>query len=171
LLLVWICFFPHVVYAGDDIEKSGAALRVLIPATAFGVTLLHQDVPGALQLGKSLLFTVGATYTLKEVIHEQRPNRTGDDAFPSGHATISFASAEFLRKRYGWKAGGPAYAAATFVGYSRVHAREHHIHDVIAGAIVGIAISNYLTHPYNRWRIEPFEEGTGYRLLFMKSWG
>ncbi len=32
----------------------------------------------------------------------------------------------------------PAYAAASFVAYSRVESREHYPHDVVAGAGIGI---------------------------------
>ena len=60
-----------------------------------------------------------------------------------------------MRKRYGWEYGIPAYAAASFVAYSRVEAREHYPRDVIAGASIGIVSSYIFTRHYKGWRIEP----------------
>jgi len=73
---------------------------------------------------------------------------------PSGHTSISFSSAEFMRKRYGWEYGVPAYAAASFVAYSRVESRQHHPADVIAGAGIGIVSSYIFTKPYKGWKVE-----------------
>ena len=42
------------------------------------------------------------------------------DSFPSDTSALAFAPAQFLWQRYGWEYGLPAYAAATFVGWSRV---------------------------------------------------
>ena len=50
--------------------------------------------------------------------------------------------AEFIRKHYGPWWGAPAFAAAGWVGYTRVQSHNHYWRDVIGGAVVGIA-SNY----------------------------
>ncbi|TMP96358.1 MAG: phosphatase PAP2 family protein [Verrucomicrobia bacterium] len=47
-----------------------------------------------------------------------------------------------------------AYAAASFVAYSRVEAREHYPRDVIAGASIGIVSSYIFTRHYKGWSIE-----------------
>jgi membrane-associated phospholipid phosphatase len=71
-----------------------------------------------------------------------------------------------MRKRYGWEYGIPAYAAASFVAYSRVEAREHYAHDVIAGAGIGILSSYIFTKPYKGWKVsgEGDTKGFGVRL-------
>src|SRR2546430_5918562 len=112
----------------------------------------------ALQFGESAALTLGVTYGLKYSIDEKRPNGRRH-SFPSGHSSISFSSAEFMRKRYGWEYGIPAYAAASFVAYSRVEAREHHPPDVIAGASIGIVSSYIFTRRYKGWDIEPEVDG------------
>jgi len=66
---------------------------------------------------------------------------------------ISFSAAEFMRKRYGWEYGVPAYATASFVAYSRVASREHHPQDVVAGAGIGILSSYVFTRPYQGWHV------------------
>lgn len=136
--------------AADGIRTAGDVLQFALPATAAGLTLGYWDRDGAIQLGESLAVTVGVTYALKYAIDEKRPYG-GDHSFPSGHTSISFSAAEFMRKRYGWEYGIPAYAAASFVAYSRVEARAHHPHDVIAGAGIGILSSYIFTKPYKGW--------------------
>jgi membrane-associated phospholipid phosphatase len=140
--------------AGDVIETAGDVLQFVLPATAAGMTLVLKDGKGAWQLGGSAAMTMGATYGLKYMVDETRPEG-GSRSFPSAHTSISFASAEFLRKRYGWRFGAPAFAAATFVAYSRVESREHYSHDVLAGAVIGIASSYLLTSPYPKWQLQP----------------
>ena len=148
-----LCLVPNVAaLAKDDIRLAGDVLQFVLPATAAGLTLGHRDGEGVLQLGESLAVTLAATYALKYTVNEQRPNG-GSQSFPSGHTSVSFSAAEFMRKRYGWEYGVPAYAAASFVAYSRVESGEHHPHDVIAGAGIGILSSYIFTKPYKGWRV------------------
>lgn len=59
-------------------------------------------------------------------------------SFPSGHATAAFTAAAILART----GHGDAfwYALAIVVAGSRVYVRMHHASDVIAGAMVGIAL-------------------------------
>jgi membrane-associated phospholipid phosphatase len=151
--------------AADSIQTAGDILQFVLPGTAAGLTLAYRDGQGALQLGESLAVTMGVTYALKYGVDERRPNG-GSQSFPSGHTSISFSAAEFMRKRYGWEYGVPAYALASFVAYSRVESREHYAHDVIAGAGIGILSSYIFTRPYKGWNlsVEGDTKGFGFRL-------
>ncbi|MCX5816284.1 MAG: phosphatase PAP2 family protein [Proteobacteria bacterium] len=141
------------VHSGNSIEAAGEVLTLLLPATAAGLTAGFKDGQGALQLVESVALTAAITYGLKYTVTESAPN--GDShSFPSAHTSLSFSSAEFLRKRYGWGYGIPAYAAATFVAVSRVEAKDHYTHDVLAGAAIGIASSYLFTRPYKGWNIQ-----------------
>ena len=142
-----------VVEAGDGIQQAGDVLQLVLPVTAAGLTLAHKDKQGGWELGESLAVTVGVTYALKYGIDERRPNG-GHYSMPSGHTSISFSAAEYMRKRYGWEYGVPAYAVASFVAYSRVESREHHPKDVIVGAGIGILSSYIFTKPYKGWKVE-----------------
>ena len=71
-------------------------------------------------------------------------------SFPSGHSSVSFASAAFLQRRYGWKVGAPAYAVAAYVGWGRVFAKKHHIWDVVAGGAIGAGCAYIFTTPFAR---------------------
>src|SRR5436190_23845504 len=97
------------VQASDGVETAGDVLQYVLPAAAAGMTLAYRDGEGALQFGESAATTLAATYGLKYAINEKRPNG-GHQSFPSGHSSISFTSAEFIRKRYGWEYGLPSYA-------------------------------------------------------------
>jgi membrane-associated phospholipid phosphatase len=129
-------------YAADGFEQAGTVMQILIPAAAGGMALYKKDEEGLVQFSKSFLTTLGATYALKYSINEERPNG-GSNGFPSGHAAAAFSGASFLQKRYGWEYGIPAYAAASFVGWSRVESENHYWHDVLAGAAIGV-ISTYI---------------------------
>jgi membrane-associated phospholipid phosphatase len=155
--------------ASDAIQSAGDVLQFVLPATAAGLTLGYKDGKGALQFGESAALTLGVTYTLKYTVNETRPNG-GSQSFPSGHSSISFCSAEFMRKRYGWEYGIPAYAVASFVAYSRVESREHYPHDVIAGASIGIVSSYIFTRPYKGWTVQADCDGKYWGARISRAW-
>jgi membrane-associated phospholipid phosphatase len=166
-VLLWVGA-AVTVPAADDIASAGDVLQYVLPATAAGLTLLKKDGKGALEFGESAALTLGVTYGLKYAVDEKRPNG-GSHSFPSAHASISFSSAEFMRKRYGWEYGIPAYAAASFVAYSRVEARAHHRQDVVAGAAIGIVSSYIFTRPYHGWRVEAYGDGRYYGIQLSRA--
>jgi membrane-associated phospholipid phosphatase len=170
LLGMILCFAISVpVEASDGIETAGEVLTFLLPATAAGLTVGFMDTEGMLQFGESAALSLGVSYGLKYTINEKRPNG-GDHSFPSNHASISFASAEFMRKRYGWEYGIPAYVAATFVAYSRVEAKQHYTHDVIAAAAIGIGSSYLFTHPYKGWQVSLDVDYEYYGIILSRAW-
>ena len=149
----------------DGITNTGDVMAYVLPAAAFGLTADYRDGEGAREFGKSAAITMAVTFGLKYAINARRPN--GDPhSFPSGHAAITFASAEFMRQRYGWKFGVPAYIFASFVGYSRVRAHQHYFRDVAAGAVIGIFTTNRVSRPFQGWQIQPTLK-TGFRGVSM----
>lgn len=143
--------------AGGPLERSADALLIGIPAVAFGLTWLLEHAPEGTpalgfnplkltgspryDLGIAMARTLTVTYGLKMAVDEQRPNGK-EGSFPSAHTSVTFAGAEFIRSQYGWGWGAPAYAAASYVGWSRVQTRHHWWRDVAAGAAIGI-LSNH----------------------------
>lgn len=157
------------VKAKEPIELSGDVLMVALPVAAAGLIIGLKDGRGALEFGGAVALSMGTAWVLQSTVEKTRPN--GDDrSFPSGHAAISFTSAEFMRKRYGWEYGLPAYALATFVAWSRVETDKHHPIDVIVGTAMGIASGYLFTRPYKGWDIKPLAGGSGLGLCFNRNW-
>jgi membrane-associated phospholipid phosphatase len=67
------------------------------------------------QARDSILVGEGIGQDLKHSMHERRPDGSGSDSFPSGHAAVSFAAAATIHRRYGWEVGLPATIVSTFV--------------------------------------------------------
>ena len=167
ILLVALGSAP--VRAADRIETAGTALQFALPAAAAALTLGHHDATGALQLAISIGVSEAATLGLKYSINETRPNG-GHRSFPSGHTSLAFASAEFMRRRYGWAWGAPAYGLAAFVGYSRVESHQHYTHDVLAGAAIGILSTHFFTKPYKNWTASAAGDSRSFRIAVARSW-
>lgn len=77
------------------------------------------------------------TNILKYSIREKRPDSNAKNSFPSGHTTTAFAFASTVGFEHGITYGIPAYAVATFAGFSRINDNKHYFFDVVAGALVG----------------------------------
>lgn len=134
--------------------------RDLLVAGALGVPAVQGDWAGDLQAGGSLLLAGGATWGLKRAFPEQRPDHSDDKSFPSGHTSAAFAAAATMENRYGWKAGLPAFALASFVGVARVEAHKHHWYDCVAGAALGTGSGLLLTSRRNDTvRLTPWADG------------
>lgn len=95
-------------------------------------------------LFRAQLLAQGLTMGMKETFRRQRPEGAGF-AFPSGHTTVSFASATVLQQHFGWRIGAPAYALASYVALSRVQMKRHYLSDVAFGAALGIAAGRTIT--------------------------
>lgn len=53
--------------------------------------------------------------------------------------------ATIVSRHYGWKKAIPAYAAASYVGASRMRSQKHHLTDVLAGATIGFIVGRTVT--------------------------
>ena len=164
--------------ASDPIQTAGDILQIAMPVAAYGSTIYRFDHPeslqwdetGSIEYTESLGTTLGVTYALKYSVTERRPNG-GSQSFPSGHTSAAMSAAEFLRRRYGWEYGLPAYALAGFVGYSRVESQEHYPHDVLAGAAIGFISSFVFTRPYHGFRVQPMRGPAGEQgIKFIREW-
>ena len=111
----------------------------------YGMTFYHSDREGSSQLTKAVLFNLAATSLLKLTIHERRPNKSNKQSFPSGHTSGAFVGSGFVHFRYGFSSAALLYVTSAVVGYSRVRARAHYWHDVIAGAALGLSTSYLFT--------------------------
>src|SRR5258705_6330879 len=129
-------------------EGLGTGVAIALPVIAGGITLAKDDWKGTAQLTVDTIATVGVAYGLKHVIREQRPDKSDFQSMPSDTSALAFAPAQFLWDRYGWRYGVPAYAAATFVAWSRVDAQKHHWYDVAASGRIAFGASKIFTTRY-----------------------
>ena len=148
-LLLAATLLPAVAAAGDGFEKFGDVMRYAIPGFALGVTAVKRDSQGAAMFAATAVPTLGLTYGLKAAVHEERPDQSGDDSFPSGHTASAFLGASYLHYRYGWEYGLPAYGLAALVGASRIEADKHFVHDVLASIVIANVSAYLLTDPAN----------------------
>jgi membrane-associated phospholipid phosphatase len=139
----------------ERIETSGDVIQLLIPISAYGTTYYLDDQDGRIQFYKSFSSTVLVTQILKYTVNEERPNGNNTQSFPSGHTSAAFQGASFIHYRYGLKKAILPYMMASFVAYSRVHNKEHYIHDVAAGAFIGAFSNYYFTTKYKDVTIKP----------------
>lgn len=143
-------------------DQASSIERDLLVASALGVPAIQGDWTGSLQAGGSMTIADGATYGLKRLFLETRPDQSDRQSFPSGHAATSFAAAATLEDRYGWKVGLPAFAVASFVGVARIQGRKHHWYDVAAGAAIGTGSGFLLTTKrISNVRLTPWADSGG----------
>ncbi len=136
-------------------DSAGKDIAIAMPIAAGGIALLHDwDWKGVEQLTFDVGTTVGTALLLKQVVHEERPDHSDSQSFPSDTAALAFAPAAFLWDRYGWQYGAPAYAAAAYVGWSRVDAKEHHWWDVVTSAGIAWSYSHFITHRWHNSALE-----------------
>jgi membrane-associated phospholipid phosphatase len=89
-------------------------------------------------LVRANILTQAFTYGVKYAVRRDRP--TGECcSFPSGHASVTFASAAVLERHLGYRNAWPTLLVATYVGTSRIHDNRHFLSDVVFGAALGIA--------------------------------
>ncbi len=127
-------------------ERAGDLLRFVLPGSSAGVTLALGDYDGTVDFLAGFAVNGIVTEALKSIIHRDRPDATDNRSFPSGHTSTAFQAASFIHFRYGLRYAGPSYAAAAFMGYSRVHARKHFVTDVLAGMAIGTLSSRLFTN-------------------------
>ncbi|MCL5102828.1 MAG: phosphatase PAP2 family protein [Armatimonadetes bacterium] len=123
-----------------------AATIAIVPASPV-VADSFGNRQGVVQGAKALAATCTTVQVLKHTIHEQRPDSSGDDSFPSGHTALAFAGATMISD-YHPKWEIPAYGAAALVGWSRVEEGEHRWREVIAGALLGHLIARQFTRSH-----------------------
>ena len=128
------------------------------------------------ELGRDLvraqLLTQGVTQAIKYSVGRTRPDASSQASFPSGHASGTFATATVFQRRYGWKAGLPAYGIASWVAASRLSENKHFLSDVVFGAAIGLAAGRTVMwdRGSTRFSIEPMAApgGAGVQMTVLR---
>jgi membrane-associated phospholipid phosphatase len=78
------------------------------------------------------------TYGIKYAAQRDRP--TGECcAFPSGHASVTFATAAVIERHFGYRGSWPMFLIAGYVSASRLTDNRHYQSDVLFGSALGMA--------------------------------
>lgn len=93
---------------------------------------------------QSQIVAQSMTAAIKMSVGRTRPDGT-QYSFPSGHSSVTFATATVLQRNLGWKVGIPAYGFATYVAASRIQDKRHFLSDVTFGAAIGIVAGRSVT--------------------------
>jgi membrane-associated phospholipid phosphatase len=84
------------------------------------------------------ILTQALTYGFKYAVQRDRP--TGECcSFPSGHASVTFATASVLERHFGYRGAWPTFVVAGYVAASRLTENKHFLSDVLFGAALGMA--------------------------------
>lgn len=133
----------------SGLQDAGKIVAIALPIAAGGVSAFKGDWDGIVDLVAVTGLSVGTAYGLKHLVHEQRPDHTDWESFPSEQSALAFGTAAYMWDRYGWRWGLPAYAAAGFVGYARIDSKRHHWWDVAASVGIGWLYSRLITGRYH----------------------
>jgi hypothetical protein len=169
----------------DDFSQYAPAASVYA-LNAFGVKGKNNMRDRSVIFITSYAIMATTVLGLKSIVHEERPDGSSNNSFPSGHTATAFAGAEFLWQEYKDKSiwyGIAGYAVATGTGLFRIYNNRHWLTDVAAGAGIGILSTKiaYWMNPYitkklfksssenkSTSMIMPFYNGQQYGLGFVK---
>ena len=144
--------------AGAALGHAGLHFGAPLLLYAVARTIHHDDAAAfSVALLRTQVLTAGVTRGLK-LVPRARPYQEKatltKGSFPSGHASAMFATATVMQRRWGSKAGVPAYLLATYVGATRLQ-NMHYLSDVTFGAALGVAAGLAVNLPSRRATITP----------------
>ena len=131
------------------------------------------DAPRVSHVGmdliRALAISEGLTQALKYTTRRERPDHSGRNSFPSGHAADTFAFATALERHLGWRYAAPAYTFASYVALSRLPANRHWLSDAVFGSAVGIIAGRTVTgHEMNQFPVTVASIPGGAAILFVR---
>jgi membrane-associated phospholipid phosphatase len=139
--------------AGETLGSARLQLAGAIATFAAGQITGNAKVSAAgADLVRANIVAQTLTGAVKMSVRRERPDGT-EFSFPSGHTSVTFASATVLQRHFGWKAGVPAYAMASYVAASRIHDKRHFLSDVAFGAAVGVVSGWTVTVGHGQTRV------------------
>jgi len=154
-------------YIGSLPVLAGAAVSTYLVGR-------HRGSRRAQHLGMDLIeatiLSESITQGIKVAVRRERPirddgTRAGGFAFPSGHASGTFAAATVLQQHLGWKWAVPTYTIASYVAMSRLVDDRHWASDVVAGATLGIIVGRSVTWHGRNFYASPMLLPKGYGVM------
>ncbi len=144
----------------DDISsffnQFGSAEAVLIPIVGYGYGILSKNKSLEDNSRKAFYASVIAAsivFPLKYITNRERPDKSDNRSFPSGHTAVSFAIFGTYAKNSGGIKKYFLYSIPFMVGFSRVYKNHHYFSDVVAGGIIGY-LSVILADKFDKFSIK-----------------
>ncbi|CAM3605011.1 phosphatase PAP2 family protein [Zobellia roscoffensis] len=142
----------------DDYTRYAPVATIFV-ANVAGVKAKHHWFDQTKNLAVSMILTDVVTRAIKNSVYKIRPDGSNDNAFPSGHTSIAFASGSAVYEEY--KNTNPyvaysGYGFATITGGLRLFNNKHFISDILAGAGIGILVTKLVYHFDYLWKWNPF---------------
>ena len=148
----------NLVDIGEHVGEAG--LHFAVPAAMYFISRAtgHRDMADfSVMMVRTQTVNAALTRGLK-LVPRPRPYQEKatltKGSFPSGHTSAAFTSATVISRKWGRKAGIPAFLVATFVGTTRLQ-NLHYLSDVTFGAAVGIASGFAVKLPGQRTTVSP----------------
>ena len=139
--------FAHNFFKAGEV--LGELPTLLTSASVVYAVGRLKDKPRVSHVGmdllQSLAMSEALTQTLKYTTRRERPDGSGKNSFPSGHAADTFAFATALERHLGWRYAVPAYIFSSYVAISRLPADRHWLSDAVFGSAVGIIAGRTVT--------------------------
>jgi hypothetical protein len=160
-------FFAPGKYIGDTTVQIAGSIATY----AYGRIY---DKPKVSHFGMDLLqaqiLAEAIFQPIKFITHRERPDGSNNRSFPSGHASITFATATVIERHLGWRKSLLAYGIASYVALSRLHDDQHWLSDVVFGAAVGtVAGRTVVHHASDYWAVTPVKVPGGVAVLVTRT--
>jgi membrane-associated phospholipid phosphatase len=156
---------------GEVLGELGTLLGSAVTVYAVGRI---KDKPKVSHVGmdliQSLVLSEGMTQLLKVATHRERPDGSGHNSFPSGHAADTFAFATALERHFGWKGAVPAYIFSSYVAISRLPANRHWFSDAVFGSAVGIIAGRTVTRHGREFPVTVTAARGGMAVMYVRQW-
>ena len=162
----------------DKIFKAGEVLgelgTLLGSASVVYAVGRIKDQPKVSHMGSDLMQSLAIaelmTQSLKYSVRRERPDGSGPNSFPSGHAADTMAFATALERHFDWRLWLPAYTFASYVAISRLHDNVHYLSDVMAGSAVGIIAGRTVTrHGRTNFPVEAMVVPGGLTIIYARQ--
>ncbi|WP_158975406.1 phosphatase PAP2 family protein [Cellulophaga sp. L1A9] len=152
-------------WVGNDFETTSddyiryAPVATLYLADIAGIQAKNHWFDQTKNLVISMILTDVFTRALKKSVFKLRPDGSNENAFPSGHTSITFASGAVVYEEFKNSSSLLAYSGygfATLTGGLRLANNKHWVSDVLAGAGLGILVTKLVYHFDYLFKWNPF---------------
>ncbi|MEY2853055.1 MAG: hypothetical protein RL030_187 [Pseudomonadota bacterium] len=151
---------PDATPQGDPNSLRDATPIIALTLGTIGLGAMRGDSElrsTGYDMAEAAFLGTASSFALKHAFGRLRPDstddprawRSGGDSFPSGHVTAIFAVSQVLanshdENKWAWRLAGYSLGVAT--AYARIDGNVHWLSDTVAGAALGIATGEFVSH-------------------------